>query len=79
MIPDPVELMESRQERLAYEWNVAQRGVPEGQFRCAWCNRVFDYEPIQVSAAPDSPAMCYECLPDDAKKAYDDFQESDRE
>ena len=71
MIPDPIELMEARQERLMFEWDRAQRGVPDGSFRCPYCSRTFEYEPIEVSAAPDSPVSCYECLPDDVKAKYD--------
>ena len=69
--PDPLELMEGREDRLAYEWEEAQQGVPEGSFRCPYCSQVFDYEPIHVDARPDSAAMCYDCLPDDLKKVYD--------
>lgn len=72
-IPDPVELMEAREERLAYEWDIAQQDVPEGHFRCPYCSNLFDYEPIQVDARPDSPVMCRECLPDSVKAAYDQF------
>ena len=73
MIPDPIELMEAREERLAYEWDAAQRDVPEGQFRCPYCGNIFSYEPIQVSASPDSPVMCRDCLPSNVKAAYDKF------
>lgn len=71
MIPDPIELMEGRIERLAHEWDAAQKDVPPGHFRCPYCSNTFAYEPIQVSAAPDSPVMCYDCLPADLKQAYD--------
>jgi len=74
MIPDHVELMEARQESLAWEWNQSQVGVPNGQYRCPYCSCLFSYEPIAVSAAPDSPVMCYECLPTDVKQAYDEFE-----
>ena len=73
-IPDPIEQMEARQERLAHEWGQCQKGVPEGSFRCPYCSNVHSYEPIQSGPNPDSPAMCYDCLPEDLKKAYDDFQ-----
>lgn len=72
MIPDPVELMEAREERLAGEWDVAQRNVPEGHFRCPYCSNIFEYEPIQVGASPDSPVMCYGCLPAGMKKGVSD-------
>ena len=70
-IPDPLELMEAREERLAEGWDTAQRGVPVGSFRCPYCSRVFSYEPIQVDARPVSPFMCHDCLPDDTRAAYD--------
>lgn len=71
MIPDPIEIMRSRQDELAYAWNVAQKDVPQGSFRCPYCNNVHSYEPIQSGPSPDSATMCYDCLPDDLKKAYD--------
>jgi len=74
MIPDPIELMESRIEDLAFEWNQAQQDVPSGLHRCPYCSKDFSYEPIALSSRPDSPVVCYECLPDDLKKSYDDFQ-----
>lgn len=70
-IPDPLELMEVRQERLIEQWDEAQKGVPSGSFRCPYCSNVFSYEPIQVSGSPDSPVCCYDCLPEDIKAAYD--------
>lgn len=73
MIPDPIELMEAREEQLVWEWDVTQRDVPKGHFRCPYCNNVFDYEPIQSGASPDSPVMCYDCLPADLKVSYDKF------
>lgn len=73
MIPDPIELMEARQDRLIHEWELAQNDVPEGHFRCPYCKNVFDYEPIDVSAAPDSPVMCRDCLPEDVRKRYDEW------
>lgn len=74
-IPDPIELMEAREEQLAYEWDRAQKNVPEGSFCCPYCSRVFEYEPIQVDARPDSAFCCYDCLPADVKKAYDAFEQ----
>lgn len=73
MIPDPIELMESRQDKLIHDWDKAQRGVPDGSYRCPYCQQIFNYEPIQMTSAPDSPAMCYGCLPPDLKRAYDEF------
>lgn len=73
MIPDPIELMESRQARLIFDWDKAQRGVPAGAYRCPYCQQIFSYEPIQMTSAPDSPACCYDCLPPNVKKAYDEF------
>ncbi len=72
-LPDPVELLEARQDRLASEWEEAQEGVPEGSFRCPYCRQVFDYEPIQASGAPDSPMMCFECLPEHVKSMFNEF------
>ena len=69
-IPDPVELMDAREEDLAHEWDIAQRDVPDGSFRCPYCSRVFAYEPIAVDGRPDAPVMCYDCLPVDVQKAY---------
>lgn len=74
MIPDPIERMESRMDDLVFEWNVLQCDVPQGSFRCPSCKKVFDYEPIQVTSHPDSPASCYDCLPPDTQKAYDEWQ-----
>ncbi len=79
MIPDPIELMEMRQERLAFEWEEAQAGVPEGKHRCPYCRQIFDYEPIATSSRPDSPVCCYDCLSPDAKEAYDAFEASVQE
>lgn len=73
-IPDPVELMEAREERLAWEWDQAQKGVPEGSYKCPNCGNIFSYEPIQVCSRPDSPVSCFECLPEDAKKYYEEFE-----
>ncbi len=71
--PDPIERLEARQEELMWQWDEAQHDVPEGQYRCPYCSRLFSYEPISVSGALDAPVMCYECLPDDIKQAYDKF------
>lgn len=49
-IPDPLELIESRIDRLASEYE-------EG--KCMNCGKIVAYE--LVCAAPDGPAMCYDC------------------
>lgn len=72
-IPDPIERMESNIEALITQWEEAQADVPAGMHRCPYCRNLFDYEPISASAAPDAPAMCYDCLPDDARKMYDNY------
>jgi len=73
-IPDPIERMESRIDRLAFEWNELQRDVPAGSFRCPDCKQIRSGEPIQASPHPDSSATCYECLSPGDKQAYDDFE-----
>lgn len=72
-IPDPIELMEDRMDRLIHQWEAAQEGVPPGSFRCPYCSQVYEGEPISLNGNPDSPVMCYNCLPDDVKAAYDKF------
>ncbi len=67
-IPDPIELMEARAERRADEWDAAQRSAPPGFYRCPSCKQLFDYEPIQLSGSPDSPVVCFDCLPEDMKR-----------
>ena len=59
MLPDPVELMEARQENLMEE---LQRGIPEGFFKCPQCNIIYEGEPLQVSPSPDSPLSCMDCF-----------------
>ena len=71
MIPDPIEQMDERMEELAWEWAHAQEGVGPDQFRCPYCKKVCKGEPIQANERPDSPFMCYDCLPDDMKRKYD--------
>jgi hypothetical protein len=73
-IPDPVERMDARIEDLADEFIEAQHGVPVGLVRCPYCREIRDYELISVGPSPDSAACCYECLPDDLKAAYDEFE-----
>lgn len=41
--------------------------------KCPLCKAEVDYSLITVSPHPDSEACCYDCLPDDAKEAYDAF------
>jgi len=43
--------------------------------KCESCGKEFDYEPITPSADPYAPGLCYECLPDNVKEAYDEFCE----
>lgn len=71
MIPDPIELMEERMEQLAIEWAHAQEGVGPDQFRCPQCRQIREGEPIQVNERPDSPFVCYDCLPVETRKKYD--------
>lgn len=73
-IPDPVELMCSRIDNLVFEWEKFQQDVPSGSFRCPYCREIRNYNPIQVGPSPDSAVCCYECLPDDLKTAYDQFE-----
>lgn len=40
---------------------------------CPFCGKEIDYSLIQVTPHPGSEACCYDCLQDDAKKAYDEF------
>lgn len=53
-IPDPIEMMESRIERMADEY---QPGV------CMGCGKKVDYELVCVSPAGDGPMVCAECCP----------------
>ena len=73
MIPDPIELMNSRINDLIFEWESNQKGVSEGFYKCPYCKDLFNYEPIQVSSRPDSTVCCYECLDETTKKMYDQF------
>ena len=63
-LADPLELMESRIERMCDE-------IEEG--KCPICKKEIDHDLIPIGPAPDSQVMCYDCLPDSAKKAYDKF------
>jgi hypothetical protein len=78
MIPDPIELMEMRMDRLAEEFEADQKDVPKGSFRCPYCREIREGEPIQANSGPDAPIVCYECLPDDLKAAYDKFDQGHR-
>lgn len=53
-IPDPIELMESRIERMMDKF------VDENT--CMECGKKYDYEMICVSPIGDGPAVCVECL-----------------
>lgn len=46
MIPDPVELMNSRIDDLIFEWERHQKVVPEGFYKCPYCKNLFNYDPI---------------------------------
>jgi hypothetical protein len=73
MLPDPLEIANSRIDDLAFEWEVLQRNALPGHFVCPFCKQNKIGEPIQISSNPDSPVGCYDCLTDDLKKAYDNF------
>lgn len=75
-IPDPCELMEMRQERLMHDWDAAQKDVPPGSFRCPECRKISTGEPIAIDGRPDAPVVCYECLPESVKAAYDQWEKS---
>lgn len=55
IIPDPIELMESRIERLCDEY---EEGV------CMGCKKQVDYELICIGPMGDGPALCAECCPE---------------
>ena len=65
-IPDPVEQMESRIDDACE----TQRGVPSGHFRCMECEEVFYGEPFPLTARPDSPLVCFRCLPEGSKAEW---------
>ena len=73
-VPDPTELMDAAIERNILEWEEAQKDVPEGYHRCPYCKQLFDYEPISVDASPFEQVCCFECLPEEAKKHYREFE-----
>ena len=58
-IPDPIEIMESRQDRLIDQY------VDEST--CMQCKKKVDYELICPHPLGEGPAVCYECL------GYDPF------
>lgn len=64
MIPDPIELMERRIDRLCSEY------IDENT--CMLCHKRVDYELICLSPTGDGPAVCAEC----AGPAYMDFMEA---
>lgn len=41
--------------------------------RCPCCKKYINYSLIQSSPHPDAEGCCYECLPADMQKAYDEF------
>jgi len=71
-LPDPIEMMENRIDAMCDE----QLGAPDGSFICPTCKQTFEYEPIALNARPDSPISCFDCLPEDIKKAYRKFEAS---
>lgn len=60
-IPDPVELMESRINR------IEDKFIDE--FTCMECGNRYDYEMTCVSPLGDGPIVCNECL------GFDPFEE----
>lgn len=52
-IPDPIELLESRQERMMDEF------IDEST--CMQCKKKVDYELYCMSPIGDGPAVCAEC------------------
>ena len=52
-IPDPIELMESRIERLSAEF------IDENT--CMGCKKEVDYDLYCMSPTGDGPALCAEC------------------
>ena len=53
-IPDPIELMESRIDRMM------DRYIDE--YTCMECGKKVGYELIQATPHPDAPGVCIECL-----------------
>ncbi len=58
-IPDPIELLEARQERLINAY--------VDEHTCMECGKKVDYELLCPSPIGDGPAVCVECL------GYDPF------
>lgn len=58
-IPDPIELMERRIERLEDEFI--------DEYTCMQCKKKVDYDLICLSPTGDGPALCAECagMPED--------------
>ena len=54
-IPDPIELLESRQERLMDEY--------VDEYTCMGCGKKVDYDLVCPSPIGDGPALCNECYP----------------
>jgi len=64
-IPDPIEIMESRIDKMSDSYN-------EGH--CMDCGKnVGEDNLIQATPDPCSPAVCFDCLPEDFQKAYNKF------
>ena len=61
-IPDPIELMERRIDRLAEDY------IDENT--CMDCGKHVDYELVCPSPLGDGPALCYECAGFDPDKIY---------
>lgn len=40
---------------------------------CPACKKEIDYSLITLSPDPHAEGVCYDCLPDDVKKRYDEF------
>ena len=53
-IPDPIELLEARQERLMDAFI--------DEHTCMGCQKKVDYELLCPSPIGDGPLLCYECL-----------------
>jgi len=41
---------------------------------CPGCKKEIEYDLIPVSADPYSDFICYDCLPDGLKEAWDEFE-----
>ena len=52
-IPDPIELMEARNERM---WDLYI-----DEYTCMACGKKVDYDLMCMGPMGDGPAVCYEC------------------